>query len=224
MYAARTRLGVSEHSIIKFGYWDSLKKGLLAGDLLCHDLKRLDIAFIDGNLREHEMTKHVSMLAIAPEQLLALKEGGVCHIDVPEWLFDLDTPGHFMRRLKMVSLTIPCVTGPYTAIHCKLVLEKSSYRKVDSGDVYERSASDAHFIDDRRVLDAIVTSSGQNDAGLFEPAIRFREAGRAEGDKVRIGKSGVMLLVEGTVESFTMLFTSRPVRTLHVHRAHSEPT
>jgi hypothetical protein len=84
----------------------------------------------------------------------------------------LDTPGHFMRRLKMVSLTIPCVTGPYTTIHCKLVLEKSSYRKVDSGDVYERSAGDTRFIDDRRILDAIVTSSGQNDAGLFEPTMR----------------------------------------------------
>ena len=159
-------------SIVKFGYWDSLKKGLLAGDLLSHDLKRLEVAFIDGNLREHEMTRHVSLLAIAPEQLLALKEAGACEVDIPEWLFDLDTPGHFMRRLKMVSVTIPCVTGPYTTIHCKLVLKKSSYRKVDSGDAYERSANDTRFIDDRRILDAIVTSSGQNDAGLFEPLMR----------------------------------------------------
>ena len=28
------------------------------------------------------------------------------------------------------------------------------------------------FIDDRKVLDAIVTSTAQNDAGLFEPTLR----------------------------------------------------
>jgi hypothetical protein len=47
---------------------------------------------------------------------------------VPEWLFDLDSPGQFMRRIKTVSLSIPCVVGPYTGIHCKLSLLRSSIR------------------------------------------------------------------------------------------------
>jgi hypothetical protein len=165
-------LPYGDTSFIQFGYWDSLKKGLLAGDRLSHDLKRLDVAYLDGNKREYELTKHVSLVSLAPEQFLSLKDTGSCEFDVPEWLFDLDTPGHYMRRLKMASLTIPCVTGPYTTIHCKLVLQKSSYRKDASGTAYERSPDDTRFIDDRRILDAIVTSTGQNDAGLFEPALR----------------------------------------------------
>src|SRR5262249_55221265 len=160
-------------SIIRFGYWDSLKKGLLAGDQLSYDLKRLEVAYLDGNIREYELTKHVSLVSLAPDQFLLLKETGACeNVEVPEWLFDLDTPGHYMRRLKMVSLTIPCVTGPYTTIHCKLLLQKSSYRQNASGATYERTTDDTRFVDDRRVLDAIVTSTGQNDAGLFEPAMR----------------------------------------------------
>ena len=172
-------LAYGETSYIRFGYWDSLKKGLLAGDLLMHDLHRLDAAYLDRNVREYELTKHVSLLALAPEQLIALKETGTCEFTIPEWLFDLDTPGHYRRRLKMVNVTIPCVTGPYVGIHCKAQLLKSSYRQnVDLAAGYDRLAAndpgnpDTRFIDDRKVLDAIMTSTAQNDAGLFEPSMR----------------------------------------------------
>ena len=125
------------------------------------------------------MTKHVSLVALDPEQFLKLKETGKCTLNVPEWLFDLETAGHYLRRLKMVSLTLPCVTGPYTSIHCKLKLAKSSFRRTtDLAEGYDRpstedpSASDERFIDNRSVMEAIVTSTGQNDAGLFEPNMR----------------------------------------------------
>lgn len=172
-------LPYGETSYIRFGYWDSLKKGLLAGDLLAHDLHRLDTAYLDRNVREYELTKHVSLLSLAPEQLVALKETGSCELSIPEWLFDLDTPGHYRRRLKTVSVTIPCVTGPYQGIHCKAQLLKSSYRHGTSlAEGYARLAPndpggpDKRFIDDRMVRNAIVTSSAQNDAGLFEPSLR----------------------------------------------------
>ena len=172
-------LAYGETSFIRFGYWDSLKKGLLAGDQLAFDLKRLDVAYLDGNVREYEMTRHVSLISLAPEQLIALKETGACEFEVPEWLFDLDTPGHYLRRLKMASMTIPCITGPYTTIHCKAQLVKSSYRQsTDIAGGYDRRSADdpagpdPRFIDDRKIMEAIVSSSGQNDAGLFEPAMR----------------------------------------------------
>lgn len=168
-----------ETSFIKFGYWDSLKKGLLAGDHLAYDLKRLDIAYLEGNIREYELTKHVSLISLAPEQLLVLKETGVCEFEIPEWLFDLDGPGHYRRRIKMVSLTIPCVIGPYTTIHCKAQLVKNSFRQTtDLTPGYDRrppddpAGSDDRFLDDRKILEAVVTSTAQNDAGLFEPGMR----------------------------------------------------
>lgn len=112
---------------------------------------------------------------MAPLELIALKESGRCDLDVPEWVFDLETPGHFTRRIKWVSLTIPCVTGPYTSVSCKLELTKSSYRRSAAiSDDYARADSgpDPRFVDDRKVSDAIVTSTGQNDAGLFEANLR----------------------------------------------------
>jgi hypothetical protein len=172
-------LTYGETSFIRFGYWDSLKKGLLAADHLAHDLKRLEVAYLDRNIREYELTKLVSLVSLDPEQLIALKETGTCQFEIPEWLFDLDTPGHYLRRLDMVSVTMPCVLGPYASIHCKVQLIRNSYRKsADLSSRYDRlpaddpSGPDNRFIDDRKVLEAIVTSTAQNDAGLFEPSIR----------------------------------------------------
>ena len=166
-------------SFIHFGYWDSLKKGLLAGDQLGYDLKRLEVAYLDGNIRRYELTKHVSLVSLAPERLIDLKETGRCEFAIPEWLFDLDTPGHYLRRIEMVSVTIPCVIGPYATIHCKVQLIKSSYRKntrltprYDRLPANDPGGPEDRFVDDRKVLEAIVTSSAQNDAGLFEPSMR----------------------------------------------------
>ena len=34
---------------------------------------------------------------------------------MPEWMFDLDYPGQYMRRIKNVSLTIPASPAPTPA-------------------------------------------------------------------------------------------------------------
>jgi hypothetical protein len=159
---------------IRFGYWDSLKKGLVAGDQLAHDLKRLEIAQLDKQVREYELTKHVSLATLDPLAFIALKATGRCEsVAVPESLFDLDTPGHYLRRLKSVSLTLPCVTGPYTGVHCKLRLLGNEIRRDSTAPAnaegYARVLpDDPRFILDRRLLEAIVTTTGQNDGGLFE--------------------------------------------------------
>ena len=81
------------------GYWDSLKKGLMVGEHLHHDLKRMDAAYLEQNRREYEITKHISVSQLDPVQLILLKETGNCSISLPEALFDLDYPGHYLRRL-----------------------------------------------------------------------------------------------------------------------------
>jgi len=167
-------LGDEGTSYIKFGYWDSLKKGLLAGEQLHQDLKRLDIAYIERNKREYEITRHVSLLQLNPEALITLRESHVCEFTIPEWLFDMDCPGHFMRRIKLVSLSVPCVTGPYTGVHCVLTLLSSVVRISNSHESYgEVSPEDTQrFRFDYSRIQSIVTSSGQSDSGMFEPNLR----------------------------------------------------
>ncbi|WP_211441256.1 Tc toxin subunit A-related protein [Collimonas humicola] len=184
-------LGCSGRQFIGNECWDDLHEGLLAGERLQLALQRMDAEYAACNRREYELTKHVSLALHFPLQFLRLKITGSCEIEIPEWMFDMDYPGQYMRRIKNVSLTIPCVTGPYTGVHCRLTL-LSSRTRIDpclpcpvTECCHERPrnhcgcshAAHEHYAlcgDDRRAVrhygarEAIATSSGRNDAGLFE--------------------------------------------------------
>ncbi len=175
--------------------WNDLRQGLLAGERLRVALQRMNKAYLDRNKREYELTKNISLRLQAPEQYLRLRWTGRCEFELPEWLFDLDYPGQYMRRIKSVALSLPCVVGPYTGVHCRLTLLDSGTR------VDPRLAGPAHgccdetpecgcdetahqcqcdrpgylpLPGDPRIVreylarDAIATSSGRADAGMFE--------------------------------------------------------
>ncbi|HET8775638.1 MAG TPA: hypothetical protein VFP80_17695, partial [Thermoanaerobaculia bacterium] len=172
--------GGEEATFIQFGYWDSLRKGLLAGEKLQYDIKRMESAYYDRNERELEIAKHVSLAQLDPVALLALRRNGECTIDVPERLFDADYPGHYMRRIKSLALTVPAVVGPYTSLNCTLTNLSSSVRVSSSAagnyahadDGMGGPAADPRFREHAGSTQAIVTSHGQNDNGVFELTLR----------------------------------------------------
>lgn len=160
---------------IKYGYWDSARKGLLAGESLYLDLKRMEMAYLENNKREYEMVKNVSLHRLDPMALLKLKATGSCEMDVPEWLYDLDSPGQYNRRIKTVSVSIPCITGPHTSVHARLSLLRSNIRISSSiGEGYARKtdSDDDRFRDFNGAIQSVVTSSAQNDSGLFEANLK----------------------------------------------------
>jgi hypothetical protein len=173
--AYRHELGLEDTNFIQFGYWDSLKKGLLAGESLHKDLRRMEMSYLDQNKREYELSKHISLPNLDPIQLIKLRATGSCHIQLPEIIFDLDHPGHYMRRIKSISLTIPCVTGPYTNINGRLTLINSRIRKnTDTANGYQyRGINDPSFTHINIPARSVAISQGQNDSGVFE--LNFRD-------------------------------------------------
>ncbi|CAG7645464.1 hypothetical protein ACFQI7_25730 [Paenibacillus allorhizosphaerae] len=160
---------------IKFNYWDGGHKGLLSGEALYLDLKRMETAYHENDKREYELTKHISLRQLDPMKLLELKTTGSCEVVIPEWLYDLDGAGHYMRRIKYVSLSIPSVSGPYTNVNCTLTLLRSSIRTSPllQDDSYARQGiEDTRFTDYFGAAQSIVTSSGTNDSGMFETNLR----------------------------------------------------
>lgn len=135
-------------SFIQFNHWDSGRKGLLAGEHLAQDLRRLDLAYMQRNTRRLEVTSHISLRRLAGDALWVLRAAGSCQFDLPAWVLDLDFPGLRQRRIKSVSISVPGVVGPYVGVHGILRLTTP-----DHG--------------------AIATSSGQGDAGLFQ--LDFRD-------------------------------------------------
>jgi Tc toxin complex TcA C-terminal TcB-binding domain len=193
--ASQRELGTRPTNLIRNDYWNALRAGLLAGERLHQDIKRLEIAHVDQNRREHELIKHVSLSRLNPVELNKLKTTGVCDVKIPEWLFDMDMPGHYMRRIKTVSVSIPCVVGPYASVNCKLTLLKNVIRHSPSSDgTYPmRPTGDAdRFSVNFGASESIVTSTGRDDSGLFETALRderylpFESAGAISDWRVEI--------------------------------------
>jgi hypothetical protein len=212
--------GYTSRHFVDCELWRDLREGLLSGEHLVLSLRRMEKCYADENVRVYELTKHISLRQLFPHEFLLLKLTGRCEIELPEWLFDLDYPGQFMRRIKNVALTIPCVAGPYVGVHCRLTLLSSATRiapwllepvapcckplpppkqappspcgcwsppepeSVEHGQEHEHEHRRLHGgylsqLEDPRIVrrhlakQAIATSSGQNDGGMFE--LNFRD-------------------------------------------------
>jgi len=159
------------NSFITPAYWDNLKEGLMSGELLYQDLRRLEMEYMETNERDIELTKDISLAMIAPEALNELRTKGSCSFEIPEMLYDIDHPGHYMRRIKSVSISIPAVTGPYSGVTCKLSMLNNRFRKsitVGNDGYAYKGMDDTRFIHNIIGIKSIATSSGNNDSGMFE--------------------------------------------------------
>ncbi len=163
-------------TFVNFGGWDSRRKGLVAGEKLLLDLRRLESAYLQQNRREYELVKHISLAEEYPDKLLELRATGTTTLTLSEDRFDIDYPGHYLRRIKTVSMTVPAVTGPHTSVHSTLTLTGSRIRiSSDPSTGYAESGSldDKRFLYNFGVLSSVCTSGAQNDAGMFE--LNFRD-------------------------------------------------
>jgi hypothetical protein len=148
-------------AFVNFGAWESLRKGLLAGERLSFDLRRMEVAFMNEDKRDLELTRHVSLAELDPAALMELRESGRCRISIPETFYDADTPGHYLRRIRSVSLTMPAVAGPYVPVRSTLTLLSSDVRTAPNHDTSSLVTSNV-------AIQSIVTSHGRDDAGVFE--------------------------------------------------------
>ena len=149
-------------SLFIYGHWDNLRRGLLAGDKLAHDLARLELAHQDHDVRELELRRDVSLALHDVDALIDLREQGHCEFELPELLFDLDHPGHYLRRLRSVTLTIPAVVGPNTSIGARLVLLEHATRRTVGDAPLEFEAGG----------ELIATSTALGDGGVFSVDLR----------------------------------------------------
>jgi|GEM_PF-5332045 len=160
--------GGKRRSFIGSAQWDDLRQGLLAGHRLHRELRQMEVAYLDENTRDLEITKHISINQIDAEALMILRATGRCDITLSEALFDLDYPSHYQRRLKSVAVTIPAITGPHTNVNATLSLVSSEWRTT------ARAKGEPTKLTSSTIAagTSIVTSSGQNDAGTFEQNLR----------------------------------------------------
>jgi hypothetical protein len=170
-------LGIRNTSFIQFGYWDSLHKGLLAGETLNHDLRRMQASYLQQNARRYELSRYVSLGLLDPVQLQNLLVYGFCDFTLPESLFDNDYPGHYNRRLTRVSVTVVYPSpGKFDNVKATLTLVSNRVRISADGSstAYAETpvGSDPRFLYNwAAVPQKIAMGNAQDDPGLFVTAI-----------------------------------------------------
>lgn len=170
--ALQHELGDNALSFVGFGHLAG-KEGMLAGEKLALDVRRMELAYHDLNQREYELSTEVSLRRLDPFALLELRATGSCSIVVPEDVFDLECPGHYFRRIRSVALSLPSLVGPYTGVHARLTLTKSPVRVSSletgtNGEYVWEGPEDTRFSDHYGRIQSVVTSTAQRDDGLFE--------------------------------------------------------
>ena len=161
-------------SFIEFAYWDSLKRGLFAGERLLLDLRRLEAAYLEGDRRLLEITRHLSLREDFPLAYDELLGTGRCEFEVTEALLDGDFPGHYCRRIKSVSLSVSTPAKPFQNVNATLTLLSNRLR-IDPGAggnyAPAEDGEDARFSNNPVQIQSVATSRIANDAGVFQ--LRF---------------------------------------------------
>jgi len=140
--------------------WDLAPKGLLSGEALVLACQQLESAYMARDRRRLELTRNFSLKQVNPFALMRLRETGQCSFELPKALYDLDNAGHFDRRIQDVRVSIPAVVGPYAPVSATLQLLES--KAVAKDGTVTTITLPQH-------ASVIVTSSGREDGGQFQP-------------------------------------------------------
>jgi hypothetical protein len=140
--------------------------------------KPIETAYQEKRGYDFEIVKNISLQQLNPLALINLRETSSCEFALPEVLFDMGYPGHYMRRIKTVALTFACIVGPPTSVNCVLRLLEHKFRTdptaTSKNDYPERTdGTEDRFSTINVPITSIAVSTGQNDSGVFE--LNFRD-------------------------------------------------
>jgi hypothetical protein len=173
---------------IQPGAWKDAYRGLTAGESLKLNLIKMDAAYLANNVQRLQINKTVSVRQLLGKQdpenseqeiawpafvagLLA-NAPGAASIELDQALFDHDYPGHYLRRIKRMSVSLPVTVGPYQDIRATLTQTYNAVVLAPSigANTYLLDSHDGINSDVRENLRAsqeIALSSGINDDGMF---------------------------------------------------------
>ncbi|OCW26254.1 neuraminidase-like domain-containing protein [Pseudomonas sp. S3E12] len=153
---------------IQTGAWNDSYRGLGAGESLGLQLLKMEAAYLSRNDRHLEITKTVSLRQLpdrdpssalnqdwATTKLRLVKDGRV-EFELTQGLLDSDYPGHILRRIQRVSVSLPVTVGPYEDIRATLTQTYSAVRMADGS-----------LKENLRASQQVALSAGIDDDGLF---------------------------------------------------------
>jgi hypothetical protein len=136
------------------------RRGLTGSARLLEDIYRLDQYWFDTNKRKLQLTKTISLAQLAPVELQQFRETGVITFATPMELFDRDFPGHYLRLIRRVRMSVIALVPVTAGIKATLTSSRLS-RTVLGGDLFQT-------VRVQHGPDSVALTSPLNATGLFE--------------------------------------------------------
>lgn len=158
---------------INTGTWNDNYRGLLVGETLQLNLQQMESAWLNRYTRRLEITKTVSLKEkVTDADWSALLSSGKVNFSLKESLFDGDYPGHYLRQIKSVTVSLPALVGPYQNV--RMTLTQTGSRVLLKPDIDgvnylndPTKGSATNILTNPRANQQVAVSSGLNDTGLF---------------------------------------------------------
>ncbi len=112
------------------------RRGLTGSARLLQDVHQLDQYAFDTDHRKLQLNKALSLANLAPAEFQRFRETGVLTFSTPMELFDRDFPGHYLRLIKKVRVSVIALIPPAQGIRATLSTTGTS-RVVIGGDLFQ---------------------------------------------------------------------------------------
>jgi Tc toxin complex TcA C-terminal TcB-binding domain len=161
-----------EQGIVQDDYWQGPpepqagsadttdRRGLTGSARLLQDITRLDQYAFQTDGRKLHLTQTLSVSQFAARELQQFRQTGVLTFATPLEMFDREFPGHYLRLVKRVRLSLLAVVPPVRGIRAQLSASGTSRTVVAAGPF--------DTVTLRRDPEVIAFTSPTNATGLFE--------------------------------------------------------
>jgi len=136
------------------------RQGLTGSARLLQDIFRLDQYAFETDRRKLHLTQTLSLSQIAALELQRFRDTGVLVFATPLDMFDREFPGHYLRLIKRVRLSLIALVSPVRGVRATLSASGLS-RVIVAGDEFS-------LVTLSRSPEAIAFTSPLNASGLFD--------------------------------------------------------
>ena len=136
------------------------RRGLTGSERLLQDIYQLDQYAFQTEKRKLNLTQTFSLAQLAPLEFELFRQTGTLDFATPMALFDADFPGHYLRLIRQVRLSISALIPPARGLRAQL-LNPGISRVIVGGDTFRQ-------VTIRRDPEQIAFTSPVSATGIFE--------------------------------------------------------
>lgn len=138
------------------------RRGLTGSARLLQDITKLDQYAFETTKRKLQMTKVISLGQLYPDAFQTFRQTGILNFDLTNRLFDYDFPGHYLRLINGVKVSVIGLIPVYDNIKATLTAGTTSYTVINANNTFQQ-------VPIRRMeVDQVALTGASRATGVFE--------------------------------------------------------